>query len=154
MPNNLINLILAGFAGFLILGLSGMLFGGEPVGVIATIVGLIGGPVVYIAWPYIKQKVHPFSCSKCGAKENRFERRVIESRGVPTPVHRSNIFHYKTANFAGIERWRTLQSEQIIVEHTTYEDLRKCNKCEHAQLIRTYTVDTNITFNQLSSATH
>ncbi len=80
-------------------------------------------------------------------------RREIESQDVSKPVHRSDIFHYNTtANFAGIERWRTVQCEQIIVQRTTYEEFRKCNKCEHIQLIRTYTVDANISYSEVRSA--
>ncbi len=129
-----------------------MLIFGEAVGTIATIVGLIGGPLFYISWPDIKNKIHPFICPKCGSKESEFNNREIESRDVPKPVHRSDIVHYNTSNFIGNDRSLINRVEQIYVKRTTYEKFRKCNKCGDIQSNRTFTVDTNISFSDVRSA--
>lgn len=141
------DLIVAGVAGFLILGLGGSLLFGENVGVIATIVGLIGGPVLRIAWPHIKERVHPFICPKCKSNESEFDRREIRFQDVPKPVNRSDIVYYNiTSDFSA----KTNRVEQIILKRITFEEFRKCNNCGHIQPIRTYTVDTDINFKYVS----
>ena len=142
MVIGLLDLILAGTAGSLVLGLSCTVLFGTYVGSIATLAGLIAGPALRIAWPHIRERLHPFVCADCGAHENELGRRELKSWSVPKPVHLSDLMQYDTG-LGGKGRSRI---EQIIIKRTTYEEFRKCLKCGLVEPIKTYTADTEITF--------
>lgn len=148
MSEILIIPIKAGIAGSLILGLIGMSVFGKDGGTIATIIGLMGGPLVYNAWLYLRRKLNPFICPTCESTESELLRREIESKVVPKPIHRSDFMCYKGTKYFGNNRSVINRVEGINVTRTIYEEVRKCNNCSHIQSRRTFSVDTNIYFEE------
>lgn len=149
MPENIIIPFKAGIAGSLILGLISMFLFGKDGGTIATILGLISGPLMYKVWLYIRRKLNPLICPACGSQESVLARKEIESKVIPKPIHRSDLMNYKGVNYFGNNRSVVINRvEGINVTRTIYEEVRECINCRHIQSKRTFSVDTDISFEE------
>lgn len=131
MPPRL-DFVFAGFAGSIILGLIASLLWGEPLGTIATLLGLPAGIGAYKAWPSVLDKLHPFACPRCGSANSRISEEAVAAQDLPLPGSRLDMISYRTL------------SKQVLVTRTTFRKLRMCAQCGYLQTIKRYTEDTNM----------